>query len=68
TRSGPFDHDTTLAVPPYPGLEPMRRLGALPPKGDEARQLCVELVRQRNKVSHHFRRASAEVEATLAGC
>lgn len=66
TRSGPFDHDTTLAVPPYPGLERMRRLGALPSKCDEARQLCVELVRQRNKASHHLRRASAEVEATLA--
>lgn len=66
TRSGPFDHDTTLAVPPFPGLEPMRRLGTLPPKSDEARQLCVELVRQRNKVSYHFRRSAAEVEATLA--
>ncbi|HSB80643.1 MAG TPA: M28 family peptidase [Candidatus Methylomirabilis sp.] len=67
TRSGPFDHDTTLAVPPYPGLEPMRRLATLPPKGDEARQLCVALVRQQNKVSYHYRRAAAEVEATVAG-
>jgi len=66
TRSGHFDHDTTLAGPLYPGLERMRRLGTLPPKSDEARRLCVELVRQQNKVCHHFRRAAAEAETTLA--
>ncbi|HSB69688.1 MAG TPA: M28 family peptidase [Candidatus Methylomirabilis sp.] len=66
TRSGPFDHDTTLPVPPCPGLEPMRRLGTLPPKSDEARQLCITLTRARNQAGYHFRRAAAEVEATLA--
>jgi hypothetical protein len=66
TRSGPFGHDTTLPVPPYPGLEPMLRLGSMDPKCDEARQLCVELIRERNKVAYHFHRAVVEVEATLA--
>jgi hypothetical protein len=65
-RSGPFEHDTTLAVPPFPGLEPMRRLGGLSPKSNEARQLAVGLVRQRNKVCYHLGNALAAVQATLA--
>ena len=65
-RSGPFEHDTTLPVPPSPGLEPMRHLGALPPKSDTARQLVVGLVRQRNKVCYHLSNALATVQATLA--
>ncbi len=65
-RSGEFEHDTTLPVPAYPGLEPMRRLGGLAPDSDEARQLRVGLVRQQNRVCYHFRRAAAAVEATLA--
>jgi hypothetical protein len=65
-RSGPFDHDTALPVPPFPGLEPMRRLGAVSPKSDEAHQLAVGLVRQRNKVCYHLSNALATVQATLA--
>jgi N-acetylated-alpha-linked acidic dipeptidase len=65
-RSGPFEHDTTLPVPSFPGLEPMRRLVALPAKCDEARQLAVGLVRQRNKVCYHVSNALAAVHATLA--
>jgi|MudIll2142460700_1097286.scaffolds.fasta_scaffold03917_3 hypothetical protein len=65
-RSGPFEHDTTLPVPPFPGLEPMRRLGVLPPRSDAARQLDVGLVRQRNKVCYHLSNALATVQATLA--
>jgi hypothetical protein len=65
-RSGPFEHDTTLPVPPFPGLEPMRRLGGLSPKSDEARRLAVGLVRQRNKVCYHLSNALATVQATLA--
>ena len=65
-RSGPFEHDTTLPVPPFPGLEPMRRLGALPPRSDEAHQLAVGLVRQRNKVCYHLSNALATAQATLA--
>jgi hypothetical protein len=65
-RSGPFEHDTTLPVPPFPGLEPMRRLGAITPQSDEARQIAVGLVRQRNKVCYHLSNALATVEATLA--
>jgi len=64
-RSGAFEHDTTLPVPPFPGLEPMRRLGRIPPKSDEARQLIVGLVRQRNKVCYHLANALATVHATL---
>jgi hypothetical protein len=65
-RSGPFEHDTTLPVPPFPGLEPMRRLGGLSPRSDEARRLAVGLVRQRNKVCYHLSNALATVQATLA--
>ncbi len=65
-RAGRFEHDPTLAVPPFPGLEPMRRLGSLPPKSDEARQLQVALVRRRNEVCHHLTQAAAMVQATLA--
>jgi hypothetical protein len=65
-QSGPFEHDATLAVPPFPGLEPIRRLGGLSPKSNEARQLAVGLVRQRNKVYYHLRNALATVQATLA--
>jgi hypothetical protein len=65
-RSGPFEHDTTLPVPSFPGLEPMRRLGALPVRGDEARRLAVGLVRQRNKVCYHLSNALAATHATLA--
>ena len=65
-RSGPFDHDTTLPVPPFPGLEPMRRLGVIPAKSSEAKQLVVGLVRQRNKMCYHLSNALATVHATLA--
>jgi hypothetical protein len=64
-RSGPFEHDTTLPVPPFPGLEPMRRLGVIAPKSGEARQIVVALVRQRNKVCYHLSNALATVQATL---
>ncbi len=64
-QSSSFEHDTTLAIPPYPGLEPMGRLGELNPGDDEAHQLHVDLVRQRNRICHHFRRAVAEVQETL---
>jgi Peptidase family M28 len=64
-RSGPFEHDSALPVPSFPGLEPMRRLGAISPKSDEARQMVVGLVRQRNKVCYHLANAVAIVQATL---
>ena len=65
-RAERFDHDTTLPVPPFPGLEPMRRLGTLDPDSDEARQLHVALARARNKICYHLRRAQSHVEAALA--
>lgn len=65
-RSGRFEHDPTLAVPPFPTLEPMRRLGSLPARSDEARQLRVALVRARNRVCHHLHQALSMVEATLS--
>ena len=64
-RSGAFEHDTTLPVPPFPGLEPMRRLGRIPPTSDEARQIIVGLVRQRNKMCYHLANALVTVRATL---
>jgi hypothetical protein len=65
-RTEPFQHDTTLPVPPFPGLEPMRRLGNLSPRSDEARLLVVGLTRQRNKVCYHLSNALATTQATLA--
>lgn len=64
-RGEPFGHDTTLAVPPFPGLEPMRQLGRLGPASDEARRLAVGLVRQRNKVCYHLGCATTAVQAVL---
>jgi peptidase M28-like protein len=64
-RSGVFEHDAALPVPPFPGLEPMRRLGRIPLNSDEARQMIVGLVRQRNKVCYHLANALATVRATL---
>jgi hypothetical protein len=64
-RAERFLHDPTLPVPPFPGLEPVRRLGSLDPGSDAARQLQVGLLRQRNKVEHHLRRAVDAVDATL---
>jgi hypothetical protein len=65
-RAERFAHDPTLPVPPFPGLEPMLRLGSLNPASDAVRQFQVGLLRQRNKVEHHLRRAAALVEDTLA--
>ena len=65
-RSGPFDHDTTLPTPLFPGLEPMRRLGAVSPKSDEALQFAGGLARQRNTVCYHLDNALATVQAMLA--
>ena len=64
--SGPFDHDTTLPTPLFPGLEPMRRLGAVSPKSDEALQFAGGLARQRNTVCYHLDNALATVQAMLA--
>lgn len=65
-RAGRFEHDPTLLLPPFPTLEPMRRLGALPARSDEAHRLRVGLVRARNRICHHLHQAVAMVEATLA--
>jgi hypothetical protein len=65
-RAERFTHDAALPVPPFPGLEPMRRLGGVPPASDEARRLTVGLVRARNKVCYHLGCAAIAVQAALA--
>jgi len=65
-RAGPFDQDPALALPPLPGLDDARRLGALAPDGDEARHLTVRLMRARNRAADALRRAAAELDACLA--
>jgi hypothetical protein len=65
-RAERFEHDSTQSVPPFPGLEPVRQLGRLGAKSDEARRLAVGLVRQRNKVCYHLGCATIAVQATLA--
>jgi hypothetical protein len=44
----------------------MRRLGTIPAKSEEAKQITVGLVRQRNKVCYHLSNALVTVQATLA--
>lgn len=57
TAAGPFDQDLAIPVPPVPLLEPARRLAALAGDSNEARFLATEVIRNRNKVMHHLRRA-----------
>ncbi|MGC1184543.1 MAG: M28 family peptidase [Candidatus Dormiibacterota bacterium] len=59
SASGPFDQDLAVPVSPVPLLEPVRVLASLDARSDEARFLENELVRHRNKVSYHLKRASA---------
>jgi hypothetical protein len=65
SASGPFDHDPAAGVPAIPLLDPVRELASLEPASDEARFLCVDLTRARNRVEHALERALERVEAGL---
>lgn len=65
TRSGPFEHDLAVAVPPLPGLDPVRRLAQLPPASDAYKFLRTRLVRERNRFVHEMTRAAAVLQAAL---
>lgn len=49
TTAGPYEQDPASAVPPLPGLEPVRRLGQLDPASDLFRFLKTRMVRQQNR-------------------
>jgi hypothetical protein len=62
TNGDRFDHDPALAQPPYPVLEPIRRLAASPAGSDEARFLNVAALRARNRLAHALDQAHAALE------
>jgi len=59
TKAGPFEHDPATAIPPLPGLDPVRRLARLDPGSDEFKFLHTRLVRQRNRYVAEVSRATA---------
>ena len=67
TAAGRYTHDPALDREFLPRLASARRLAALPPDGDEARFLRVDLVRGRNAVVDALRNACRAVERCLAG-
>lgn len=62
TDCDPFDHDPALPMGPYPGLQPLRRLGALAPGSEAARFLETRLVRARTRAEVALAKAVAAFE------
>ncbi|MCW5853372.1 MAG: M28 family peptidase [Anaerolineae bacterium] len=58
TRSGPYDQDLALSVPPLPSLQPVAELAQLDAKSDAARFLETRLLRERNRAVHILRQAN----------
>jgi hypothetical protein len=65
TSAGPYGHDAALETTFLPRLDAVRRLAALPPDGDDAKCLRVDLVRGRNAVTAAIQEACGHVEACL---
>jgi Peptidase family M28 len=65
TSTGPYGHDAALETTFLPRLDGVRRLATLPPDGDEAKFLRVDLVRGRNAVTAAIEEACRHVEACL---
>jgi hypothetical protein len=57
TRGDRFGHDPALPLPPWPVLEPLRRLAAAEAGGGEAKLLAVGARRARNRVAEAVARA-----------
>ena len=66
TRSGPFDHDLAVPIPPLPGLQPAARLAGMAVGTDEYEFLRTRLLRERNRIVFALREAARAVEETLA--
>jgi hypothetical protein len=64
TTGDRFSHDPALAQPPYPVLDPVRRLAASPAGSDQARFLATAATRACNRLAH----ALDEANAALLGC
>jgi hypothetical protein len=67
TATGRYSHDPALDNEFLPRLAPVRRLAALPPDGDEAKFLRVDLIRGRNAVLEAVQTACRIAEDGLAG-
>jgi hypothetical protein len=65
TESGPYDQDLAVGIPPWPSLQPVADLAALPAGSDAARYLETKLLRARNRAVHTLRQASAAIDDTL---
>ena len=66
TATGRFSHDPALDNEFLPRLAPVRGLAALPPDGDEAKFLRVDLIRGRNAVLEAVQTACRIAEDGLA--
>jgi hypothetical protein len=63
TQSGPYGQDLALGSAPVPGLRAAGQLAALP--DDERHPLRIKLQRERNRVRHALRRATAAIDVAL---
>ncbi|HEX3722792.1 MAG TPA: M28 family peptidase, partial [Nitrolancea sp.] len=64
TESGPYEQDLALGSKPVPSLRAAGRLAELP--DDQRHPLRIKLQRERNRVQHALRQATASIEVTLA--
>ena len=65
TKTGQFDHDLAIPIPPIPVLSDVEKLGKLDPMSDEYRFLYTRLRREYNKVAHALSQAEKLVSKTL---
>ena len=65
TRGDRFDHDPALPLPPYPALEPLRVLAAVPAGSDELKFAAVAACRALNRIRFAVEEAIAAAEAAL---
>ena len=66
TTSGQFDHDGAVPTRPLPSLQAATTLPAMDTESDAYHFLQTRLVRERNRIVHGIRDATAVIETTLA--
>ncbi|MET0744025.1 MAG: M28 family peptidase [Microvirga sp.] len=65
TEQDRFTQDPALAQQPYPGLQPLRRFGAIAPQSDDAKFLRVGMMRAHNRVAGALAEAIRALETCL---
>ena len=66
TRTGRYDHDLAVPIPPLPLLDPIRKLGQLNPESDEFKFLNNGLKRSANQVADTLEKAIETVNWVIA--